>query len=69
MADCRIKNEMDCKNVLQLKFRILRTAKNYEKYKGQRNKVNHNLIKRAKQNYKKTCWMKTSKTLLHSGKH
>ena len=50
MTDCRIKNEMDYRDILQRKFRKSKTTENYVKYKRQRNKVN-NLIKRAKQNY------------------
>ena len=42
-------NEMDCRDVLQRKFRKMKTTENYEKYKCQRNKVS-NLFKRAKQN-------------------
>ena len=47
-----LKNEIDCRDALQRKFRKSKTTENYEKYKRQRNKVN-NLIKRAKQNYNK----------------
>ena len=63
-----LKKEMDYRDVLQRKFRKSETTENYVKYKHQRKKVD-NLIKRTKQNYKKTCWMKTPKTLLHSGEH
>ena len=47
-----LKNEIDCRDALQRKFRKSKTTENYEKYKRQRNKVN-NLVKRAKQNYSK----------------
>ena len=60
--------EIDYRDVLQRKFRKSKTTENYEKYKGQRNKVN-NQIKRANKTTTKTCWMKTPKTLLHSGEH
>ena len=68
MADCKLKSEMDYRDVLQQNFCKLKTNENYEKYKRQRNKVN-NLIKRAKKTTTKTCWMKTPKTLLHSGEN
>ena len=57
-----LKNEMDYRDVLQQKFRKLKTTENYKKYKCQRNKVN-NLIKRAKQNYNKNLLDENTKNL------
>ena len=56
-----LKNEIAYRDVLQRKFRKLKTTENYEKYKCQRNKVN-NLIKRAKQNYNKNLLNENTKT-------
>ena len=50
--DVELKNEMDYREVVQPKFCKSNTTEKYEDYKRQRNKVN-NLIKRAKQNYRK----------------
>ena len=61
MADCKLKSEMDYRDVLQQNFCKLKTNENYEKYKRQRNKVN-NLIKRAKQNYNKNLLNENTKT-------
>ena len=47
-----LKSEMDYRDVLQRKFRKLKTMENYEKYNRQRNRIN-NLVKRTKQKYNK----------------
>ena len=47
-----LKSEMDYRDVLQCKFRKLKTMENYEKYNRQRNRIN-NLVKRTKQKYNK----------------
>ena len=64
----KLKNEIDCRDVLQWKFCKSKTTENYVKYKHQRNKVN-NLIKRAKLDYKKNLQDKNTKKLLHSGEY
>ena len=64
----KLKNEIDCRDVLQWKFCKSKTTENYVKYKHQRNKVN-NLIKRAKLDYNKNLQDKNTKKLLHSGEY
>ena len=56
----KLKNEIDCRDVLQWKFCKSKTTENYVKYKHQRNKVN-NLIKRDKQDNNKNLLNENTK--------